>query len=305
MEQKEILNMQNILFAFTIIIGILLFVYSSSLKPNIIKDKIRYNIIVLLDLSDRVKDNRQVIKDKSIVSEIVSIFEDKIKQKGFIHSKNDRLKISIAPGSDNLNYPYSKLVIDMGKSPTLDNLNHKKRDLIDGLGRVYKIAEEISGDSETDIWNYFRLSLKHDIVSNSETNIRNILVIITDGLIDFDGRYQMQEEKGKREYFGVNNIGNKTSYMQLEKFIKIGDQWENIFERDGHGLIVFDDMKFSNLEILVLEMKERYEHDKIGIEVVKKYWYQWATEMNISKPVLTYGSKTIPVEAIHNFFNDK
>src|SRR6478736_6375844 len=91
-------NGKFILFLIALLIALLLF--SCKLpKPELKKNKARVknNYIILLDLSDRliVQDN-QPERDKQIVKNLYTLFEEKVKRELYIKSR-DEIKVVIAP----------------------------------------------------------------------------------------------------------------------------------------------------------------------------------------------------------------
>src|SRR6187551_2685348 len=60
----------------------------------------KHNYIILLDLSDRlIVQNDQPARDKQIITEIYSQFEEKVKKDLYIKSR-DEIKVVIAPQSE-------------------------------------------------------------------------------------------------------------------------------------------------------------------------------------------------------------
>ncbi|MDZ4683359.1 MAG: hypothetical protein SGI94_23180 [Saprospiraceae bacterium] len=54
------------------------------------------NVIVLLDLSDRITLDGQLDKDQEIIHAVLDVFQDNQRKYGFINSQ-DQLRVAIAP----------------------------------------------------------------------------------------------------------------------------------------------------------------------------------------------------------------
>ncbi|MBN2274197.1 MAG: hypothetical protein JXK95_07680, partial [Bacteroidales bacterium] len=168
-----------------------LFIFNACKPPvppssQIIYDK--YNIILLLDLSDRIiVQENQPARDKEIIKHIYSVFEQKVRNDLYLKSR-DEIKVVIAPqlGSG---LPYEvfeeRLYVNM---ESINNFQRRKEEEIRrekfyaNLDTLYNKAEFSSVPAEyygADIWKYFYEDLKDDY--SRDTLTTNFLIILTDG----------------------------------------------------------------------------------------------------------------------------
>jgi hypothetical protein len=149
---------------------------------------VKYNYIILLDLSDRlIVQPDQPARDKEIIKSIYALFEQKVKKELYIRSR-DELKVVIAPqhGSDLRTDIYEdQLYVNMNLIPNVFRRSKEteRRDSFNlALDELYrkavfsKIPEEYYG---ADIWKYFYEDLKYDY--SEDTLTKNFLFILTDG----------------------------------------------------------------------------------------------------------------------------
>lgn len=273
------------------VLGLLLILPSKS-TPEV-KGTISYNIIILLDLSDRIDPQKtpgQVDKDKKIIQHLISIFEEEVRKKLYLLSK-DRLCFAIAPQPTNYAPKIPEIAnhlrIDMqevflGGKPRFDR---EKENLLANVNQLYEMATANPDFIGADIWTFFRDNLEDYVVKASVNDpVRNVLIILTDGYIDFEASVQSIRPKQ----------GNRTSYMEVEKF-RNNPGWEKKFDLKDCGLMSIG-KNFSDLEVLFLEINLRKTIDKA---IVEKYWFKWFDEMNIGKRKLkTTEDSSIQVEKI-------
>jgi hypothetical protein len=146
------------------------------------------NIIVLLDLSDRIiVQPNQLERDKEIIHHIYNIFEKNVKENLYIKSR-DEIKVVIAP-QKGANLPTEifedRLYINMDKIKMVyrkSKEEERRANYLANLDTLYREAI-FSSDPEdyygADIWKYFYEDLRYDYVSDTLT--KNYLFILTDG----------------------------------------------------------------------------------------------------------------------------
>ena len=148
----------------------------------------KHNIILLLDLSDRIiVQEDQPARDKEIIRHLYSVFEEQVRKDLYIKSR-DEIKVVIAPqlGSG---LPYDifeeRLYINMER---INNFQRRKEEVIRrdnfyaNLDTLYRKAEFSTIPEEyygADIWKYFYEDLKDDY--SRDTLTTNFLIILTDG----------------------------------------------------------------------------------------------------------------------------
>lgn len=148
----------------------------------------RHNYIVLLDLSDRliVQDN-QPERDKQIVKQLYTLFEDQVRQNMYIKS-GDEIRVVIAP---QLGAGLRRDVFEDRLYVNMENIKavYRKPREVDrreaffaNLDTLYNKAVFSSNTKDyhgADIWKYFYEDLPVDY--DKDPNTINYLFILTDG----------------------------------------------------------------------------------------------------------------------------
>ena len=148
----------------------------------------KHNYIVLLDLSDRlIVQENQAERDKQIIRQLYSLYEDKVKKDLYIKSR-DEIKVVMAPqlGSGLRRDVFEdRLYVNMSNIPNVYRKRkeeERRDDFVANLDTLYRNAvfskkpEDYHG---ADIWKYFYEDLKVDYSTDSLT--KNFLFILTDG----------------------------------------------------------------------------------------------------------------------------
>jgi hypothetical protein len=149
---------------------------------------VKYNYIILLDLSDRlIVQDDQPERDKELIRHIYTLFEDRVRNNLYLRSR-DEIRVVIAPqrGAGLKSEIYEdSLYIDMENIPAvLRRKQEEKRRAIffSNLDKLYEQAVFSSNPKDfygADIWKYFYEDLKVDYISDTLT--RNFLILVTDG----------------------------------------------------------------------------------------------------------------------------
>jgi hypothetical protein len=164
----------------------------------------KHNYIILVDLSDRlIVQNDQPARDKQIITEIYSQFEEKVKKDLYIKSR-DEIKVVIAPQSEtglNRDEFEDRLYVNM---KSINNVQRKPKEeerrktFLSNLDTLYKKAtfsmapEEYNG---ADIWKYFYEDLRSDY--SRDTLTQNYLFILTDGYPIVRNQHKLLEVKNE------------------------------------------------------------------------------------------------------------
>ncbi len=164
----------------------------------------KHNYIILLDLSDRlIVQNDQPARDKQIITEIYSQFEEKVKKDLYIKSR-DEIKVVIAPQSEsgiNRDEFEDRLYVNM---KSINNVQRKPKEeerretFLSNLDTLYKKAafsmtpEKYNG---ADIWKYFYEDLRNDY--SRDTLTENYLFILTDGYPIVSNQHKLLEVKNE------------------------------------------------------------------------------------------------------------
>src|SRR6267142_1467515 len=172
--------------------GVMLFLAAGCKLPAPDKKKtearINHNYIILLDLSDRlIVQVNQPERDKEIIRDLYSLFEEKVRKELYIKS-GDQIKVVMAPqlgGGIRRDVFEDRLYVNMNSIKTVFRKlkeEDRKRDFYANLDTLYanavfsKRPEDYNG---ADIWKYFYEELKMDYSKDPLTE--NYLFILTDG----------------------------------------------------------------------------------------------------------------------------
>lgn len=184
------------------------------------------NIVVILDTSDRIAENKhpgQMKRDIAIVREIVNQFADT----AYEHILNsDELEYDdyltvVVPGQPTVVVPgqppdpppipleiTSRLTIEDPKdlnnpftslADIRANLEKQKQALLDELPKVYAHVQQYR-QTGSDIWEWFVDEAKDYFSKDAQ----NLIICISDGYLDFDRSIREKRDKG--------------TYMEVEKF---------------------------------------------------------------------------------------
>lgn len=229
------------------------------------------NIVVILDNSDRISSGEnpgQVEKDRQIVKDIVSTFENEFVIPEFYIDYQHQLVFAVPEQSGMDPIPLTILKDEGGGEPKFSKTKKKLLQEIDSLyNSIIKANEEVFTGS--DIWNWFRKSAKAYLQQDAV----NYIICISDGYLDFNNG--IEENRPKR--------GNKTTFMQVELF-RDNPDWVQKFDSEGHGLLItedFPDFKDYTVNFLMVEIKLRPEF-MLDFPILEKYWRSWLNSMGIT-----------------------
>lgn len=229
------------------------------------------NISILLDLSDRINPtinpNAQQY-DLEDIKTITEFFTSNMKKLNAYNAKGKiRIFLVPPPNDSNINSIVNKLNIDCS---ILDN--KRRKGVYDNLtslyaknvGKVY--GETISASSwiGSDIWRFFKDDVK-DYCVDKNSNYRNILIILSDGYLFHP---QSIYQKGNR----VTSLEKTINKYRKQNF-------KDLVNKDDFGILTERD-DLQNLEVLVLELKEKYGN-KMDEDILSYVWEKWFKEMNI------------------------
>lgn len=241
---------------------------SSKVEKAITK---QLNISILLDLSDRISPTINPNAEQYDLEDIKTVTEYFTANMKKLNAYNAKGKIKVflmpPPDDSNINSIVSKLNIDCsildnkGRKNVFDNLTTL---YAKSLGKVYN--ETISANSwiGSDIWRFFKDDVK-DYCVDKNPNYRNILIILTDGYLFHP---QSIYQKGNR----VTSLEKTINKYRVQNF-------KELINRDDFGILTERD-DLQNLEVLVLEVKEKYGI-KMDEDILSYVWVKWFKEMNI------------------------
>lgn len=202
--------------------------------------RIKHNAIILLDLSDRlIVQPNQPERDKQIIQNIYTLFEQRVKKDLYIKS-GDQIKVVIAPqlGAGMRRDVFEdRLYINMN---TIANVQRKVKEgerretFFANLDTLYnnavfsRVPQDYHG---ADIWKYFYEDLKVDYTDDPLTE--NFLFIITDGY-PIVGHNQSKLLEVKNEFPGLHIVLVEAAPREKDmEWDRIMNVWEDWFSKIG------------------------------------------------------------------------
>ncbi|MEQ9591214.1 MAG: hypothetical protein RLN86_01375 [Cyclobacteriaceae bacterium] len=159
-------------------------------KPEKVTEapRLKHNYIVLLDLSDRlIVQENQPERDKEIIKNLYSLFEDKVRRDLYIKS-GDEIKIVMAPQrgtrlrrdvfEDRL-YVNMNYIDKIARKPKEEERRAQFYANVDTLYQQAVFSKNPKDYHGADIWKYFYEDLAMDYSRDAHTE--NYLFILTDG----------------------------------------------------------------------------------------------------------------------------
>ncbi len=245
-------------------------------KETVVKKAVseNYNISILVDLSDRIslKKNPNPTmeiyqRDLGYIKSVSEAFTQHLKSKR-MRQIDDKMQLFFNPEPENseINSISKQLRIAVNK----DNASKK---LLNSINETYSlktaaIYESAIKDDKyigSDIWNFFDSKIQDQCI---DKGYRNILVILTDGYIFYDGT-QIKE-------------GNLSTYLTPQLIKQNGlnsNDWQKKFDKENFGFIKIN-ADLSSLEVLVLGINPS-KNNPFEEKVIKEYWTKWLSEMQI------------------------
>ena len=209
-----------------------------------ISTAVKYNYIILLDLSDRliVQDN-QPERDKELIKHIYTLFEERVRKQLYLRSR-DEIKVVIAHqrGANLKSEIYEdSLYIDIENTPgVLRRKQEKERRSIffDNLDKLYDQAVFSKNPKDfygADIWRYFYEDLKVDYVIDTLT--QNFLFIFTDGY-PIVGKDLTKLQPVKEKYPDLKIIlieaAPRDKDMEWDRVIELWEDWFDSMKIDDY-----------------------------------------------------------------------
>ena len=209
-------------------------------KNKVRKMSVKHNYIVLLDLSDRlIVQEGQPERDKEIIKELYSLYEDRVKKNMYIKSR-DEIKVVIAPqkGSQLKTEEFEdELYVNMDN---IKNVYRKPKEQsrrnafcgnIDTLYEKAVFSKNPESYHGADIWKYFYEDLRVDYAS--DTLSENYLFILTDGY-PIVGKTQVKLQEVKDKFPDLHIILIEASPREQDmEWDRIMTVWEEWFDKIG------------------------------------------------------------------------
>ena len=207
--------------------------------------KVNHNYIILLDLSDRlIVQQNQPERDKEIIRDLYSLFEEKVR-KGLYIKSGDQIKVVMAPqlgAGIRRDVFEDRLYVNMKSIKTVFRKlreEERKKNFYANLDTLYSNAvfSKSPGDyNGADIWKYFYEDLKMDYSKDPLTE--NYLFILTDGY-PIVGRNQ-------NKLLGVRNDFPNLQIVLLEAAPREKDmEWDHIMRNWEEWFAKMDVKKYT------------------------------------------------------------
>jgi hypothetical protein len=242
------------------------------------------NLVVLLDLSDRIKLPNQAIKDKNIIENILNTFEQEQRKYGFMKSK-DKLSLALAFQNSSdfslFNLGNDKFMIDMAYTPShpmnkpIFDANKKSFD--SAVTELYQKALKSPTDG-ADVWGFFCSGWNNVYQADK----KNKIIILTDGYLQFSSNITSKRPTG--------------TYMTSFDKMRNKTDWEKTFNRLK---LTPCPASLSNTEVMVLEVSPKNKSVNTNeFQIISKFWKTWFDDMK------TY-SEVYETSDVSGFTNDK
>ena len=239
------------------------------------------NIIIILDTSDRISDEKhpgQIERDKEIIEEIVTEFEKVTKQHILASEKleyQDRLTIAIPnqPGVPPVPRQIMKdlTIADKNRDShrSLAGINadveNRKQVFLNTLNTLYEFVRQ-HRHTGSDIWEWF----KYEAESYFSESHQNIIICISDGYLIFDNI--------------IEDMRIPRTYMRVKE-LRDDPQWEQKIQ-GGEGLLTIgQDFSRYNIDFLMSEIQLQTDENKVpyqkDFQIITLYWEVWLKAMKI------------------------
>ena len=236
------------------------------------------NHVVILDLSDRIFDSKQVDRDiKDILKlreQFLAITEEELKENGICSENNFIINIAYQKGNPDFTEDLNLLKIDLqGKNESGDwgnligtNKNISENEYKNLLIKLYQKAKKGKTNKDdfngTDFSNYFNQEFKNSLNKEDE----NYCFIITDGLLYFESD---KNEKALNPNLTFNDMEELKSASGINK-----QGWEEIYDSKGLGMRnLNENFKDYKCKLFILEISP--EDLPNHTDFIKKVWVDW------------------------------
>ena len=289
MKTKTIIGIGSVLLAGTILAVIFKGnVAGEEVKTVNRRSKKKSQAIVVLDLSDRVLENRQRAYDSTIVMEVFNQFEIQAKSKLLINCK-DKFQVLIAEQADVSAYdPETEtdlLTLDFSSlkaAEKVNALNVFKSQLPKKLSNLFQKAC-FSSNKEAykgaQIWKTFNSTLAALTTEEKETQ----LVVLTDGYFDFEaGEAAINKGNFSTQSSLLNTCRNDLGLSQI---------------RNGtRGILKLDNKLRGDVKVLAIGLRSKFTEYLKEEELLKALWENWFLRNGLpSNKVIT-----APYASLHN-----
>ncbi|MBN8706511.1 MAG: hypothetical protein J0L62_11605 [Bacteroidetes bacterium] len=263
------------------------------------------NLTLLLDLSDRISPAEhpdQWTRDTAMISVIGKYFREKVKSELYLNSA-DQFRILVAPqptGNENaLSANLDQLDLDLSSVPAVQKKRETDRFFAGfrpSTNSLYQSAVSEPTFAGADIWRFMAFDLTRYFVPSSPTvKVRNILIILTDGYIQFESRFLAGRPAD--EHF--------QSWMSAEKVIR--DPRLKAQIANGESGLIPVNLKDQKWEVIVAEFRQKNQLNPSERQILEDYWTNWMKSSKVQRFEMIPGEGSIQSASrqVTNFLNKK
>lgn len=226
------------------------------------------NVLVLLDLSDRLLNRNQADEDILLIQSAFQQFYEKSRLDLFINARH-RFRVVILPQSSTPPVVYdfeNQLFLQLDALPAAQKkqaCDKLSKELATVLQKLYKAAQtgnKPENYAGVDIWRYFNEQLTSDL----DPAYDNRILIFSDGYFDFeDPKHALRK-------------GNRMTYSGYMSALRGKPDWKTQAEQKDFGLMRLD-KKMSPARLTVCGIQPKYEQLQ-ELDMLLYFWEKWAKE---------------------------
>jgi hypothetical protein len=230
------------------------------------------NMLVLLDLSDRVLNRNQAEEDIKLIQTAYAHWMQAVKQSLFISAQH-RFRIVVLPQTSTppVVYDYeNKLYLNLAETPTAQKRKQCEdfqTQLPDVLAKLYRAANTGSKPENyagVDIWRYFNEQLASDLSHAYD----NRILIFTDGYFDFENpKHAMRK-------------GNRMTYSGYLAALRGKTDWKEQAVQKDYGMMKID-KKIPAASLLICGIQPKYQNLQ-ELDMLLFFWEKWAKDCGLS-----------------------
>ncbi|RKU12682.1 hypothetical protein C6502_05540 [Candidatus Poribacteria bacterium] len=246
------------------------------------------NIVVVLDVSDRLKKDKQIERDIKIIRYIVAHFQETFVKAHINKGRRagpyrHRLIFAVPeqpvpiPESSAAEHPkpykvpsaiMEKLKIrDSGRMLGFDEFKIKRDMLLQEIGKLYEFVQRDNPYTGADIWQWFKEDAAHYLREGSH----NYIICLSDGYLKFTPAIEEELKPGE--------------------FMEVGP-WRDKEDWINHIIHLLPTKKdFSKYDITFLMIEINLHRDKksgkafpYDFDIIKAHWEPWLESMGIKDP---------------------
>ncbi|WP_298510791.1 hypothetical protein [uncultured Kordia sp.] len=276
---------------------ILVLIFSISCNENInkletIPSKKHLRFLICSDLSNRLTKYPKTLEDSTLIAHFLEFYYPNIyKSANRDNGQKDKIEVLFLNGMDVKNYKVDteKLNLDLSKFNNMqrikyltNNIKGFKEDKKAFKGEIKKLYDSASMNIKgADIYSLLKSKIRG--ITNDENKYRNILLLFTDGYIE----YGSNQKNGKKTYFL-----NRKVISDFRKAFKKSktNSLKNFFDENEYGIVPVNNPNLKNLEIIALEFYDR-SLTKTGNptvrptdqEIIELFWEDWMKKSKVKR----------------------